>query len=623
MKPVFLPIIWVETVIMTRLFTFCIVAAILFGGIAGEMPLVPALGALALAAGSFAFEYWDFLSKRFPESAEASCLLEAAAICLGLGATNLANQLGFMAAIPFLLRATWVKESAVRDTVALAIIVLFSGWSEKAAILPSAMTVTQALATAAIIWFAISTENPLTEGAKREASSTLALELGGQDETMRVLELREQNRKIQAQYSGLERRTAADRVKAELLDWRTGDGRHFKKLAAILQNSLNAKSITVYGIPDSKKGFLEVGSTGTVEQMPRVIDVSFLAAPIVIREHAEKAIRQLAGSESGALHTALLIHRGRIAGLVALFDEPAQISVHERTMEEVGPALAYCLIEGKEAESLLVRAQEAELIADFAQRPAGELGTAGALAVAGDLVESLGVDGCVIWDVAENPPSVMAQIGLDPLDLMSFGSMNGVAGWIRNGGHEILVEDARADERFDRSTVLRKRVGSVAILPMISSGTLSGILVVWTRASFGITAAMLRVLRATMPIALKRIFGGYATVKPGLIDPVSFWQLSRGPGSFVEIDFGTSEASRSDELRTCRRKLLAAIFTRLPEGGIISRRPTGTIIAFLPGIDEVRAGRWASALQPYMTQEFGMKTSTSVSRHSLTAPSAA
>lgn len=608
---------------MTRLLTFCIVAAILFGGIAGEMPLVPALGALALAACSLAFEYWEFLSKKFPEAAEASCLLEAAAICLGLGSVNLASQLGFMAAIPFLLRANRVKDSTLRDTAALVIIVLFSGWSEKTSLVPSVMTIVQAVATGAIIWFALSTSGPSDQ--LMTASTELARFPEGdtQDETIRFLELREQNRRIHAQHEDLSRRTSADRVKADLLEWRASDGKTFKKLATILQHTLNAKSVTVYAIPDSKRGLLAIGSAGVVDLSPRIIDVSFLAAPIVIRERAEAAIRQVAGPDHGALHTSLLIHRGRIAGLVAVFDEPTNMSTHERILEEVGPSLAFCLIEGKESESLLVRAQEAELIADFAQRPSGEVGTAGALAVAGDLVESIGIDGCVIWDVAENPPSVLAQIGLDPLDLMSFGSMNGVPGWLRSGGHEILVEDARADERFDRSTVLRKGVGSVAILPMISSGTLSGIMVVWTKNSFGITAAMLRVLRATVPLALKRIFGGFASVKPGLIDPVSFWQLSRGPGSFVEIDFGTSPPADAEELRACRRKLLSAIFNRLPEGGIISRRPTGTVVAFLPGVDETRSARWANALQPYMAHEFGMKTSTSVPRQSINAPSAA
>ena len=114
---------------MNRIFTYLLIGALLFTGIAGYLPISPAIGAVCLAALALVFESWDALSKRFPESPEASSLLESVAICLAFGAVHLASQLGFMAGIPFLLRSSRLRDSAMRDSAALTLILLLSGWS--------------------------------------------------------------------------------------------------------------------------------------------------------------------------------------------------------------------------------------------------------------------------------------------------------------------------------------------------------------------------------------------------------------------------------------------------------------------------------------------------------------
>jgi hypothetical protein len=46
---------------------------------------------------------------------------------------------------------------------------------------------------------------------------------------------------------------------------------------------------------------------------------------------------------------------------------------------------------------------------------------------------------------------------------------------------------------------------------------------------------------------------------------------------------------------------------RLPQGGVLTRRDSGTLMAFLPGADDSSAARWAAGLSDLADKTWGMR----------------
>lgn len=596
------------------IFAYLLIGAGCILGMSGQVRWTEAAAVIGIASLAVGLTEWNNHTGKFAEAPEATAVLESAAVCFVLGSLGLGGSLGFLAAVPIVLRGGRVRAAALRCAGAVTALVLLTGWAEQPNMIPPIPVFAQAAGAGILVAMVLyesdrrssSETESTTTTAEIEASSTATSALPPRDSII-LLQAREEARKAQTAYSDLERRQRTDRIKAALLDWRLSSSNAPKRLAKALFDALDVGGLALYGVPDSRRGFFCAGREGAGPISTSPLAVVLHASPIVIREQAEQAVRHLPGGDALPSAAALLIHKGRIAGLVALFDERlANLDSCRETIEAASSVIAATMLESRDLEQLASRVEISEATAEFAQRATSTIGADAALAVVSDLVEALGIDGCTVLDLSDEKPKVLAQEGIDPLDLMSFGSMNGAAGWCRAGAREIVVEDARADERFDKSAVLRAGIGSVMAMPLITSGRLTGLLTIWKKEPNGLSLTNLRLMRELAPIAVKRIFGGFASIKAGLVDGTTFWELSQGPGSFVEADLGIAPAEEADELRTARRRMLRAIMTRLPEGGMVTRRSGGTLLVFLPGVEEDRAARWAQALHPYVDRQFRM-----------------
>ncbi len=421
--------------------------------------------------------------------------------------------------------------------------------------------------------------------------------------------LRERYRSLRTEYRDLERSTHASKSVASLAEWRFDADRTISTLAKALKEVARVKGAALFVVPDARDGFTLAGSYASPITEECTLPVSLQASPIVMRDSAERIIRSLNEGPTTRLATVILTDRGRLVGLAALFDDDRSVlEAGIDAVQNVAQFVANVLQDEHVTQRLRERVAQLELLNRFAGRTSDGTDRETATGICEDVAAELGLDGCAIVDLTGVEPKPLGCLGDSVTEILGFPGGPDLRGWMGAGAQEVVIDDARKDERCDEVAALRRGIGAMMVQPLISSGSLIGAVVSWTAKRRGISSIAMSTLRALSPHVIRQVFGGFAGTKPGIVDANTFWHGTQGPGRFVEIDLGRTTAAEAPKaLQEARRLLITTAMGRLPQGGLITRRSAGTLLAFLPGYDELAASRWAEALRPHAHEQWEMR----------------
>ena len=567
------------------------------------------VGGLACGLGVVAILIEAFLMANDSSSSdgwEGLILVESAAIVVLLAGLHLAIGAGFLVLIPFIARHH-AAEIGPRTAFVAAALILFAGWAGGRGWMPSTPEIATAIGIAAMAWLIDRSKPAMPTYLQAPVPAAFAPIQGAPDELYESL--RERYRGLRGAYKTLELDSAASRAVVTLAEWRSDDDRTQVGLAKKVREIAGVEGAAIFVVPDARDCFALAGSSGTAPTDAFTLPVSLQASPIVLRETAERELRAASSRATSRIATVLLTDRGRLVGIAALFDaDRSVIEAGVAAVERISSYVAGVVRDEHETLRLRERIAQLELLNRFTGR-AREGSTADtATSICGEVASELALDGCAIVDLTGTPAKPLAAVGDAVTDLLTFPGGPDLRGWMGAGAPELVIDDAREDQRCDEALALRRGVGSLIVLPLVSSGSLIGALVSWTTKRRGISSVAIGTLRALAPVVLRQVFGGFATSKPGLVDADTFWHGTQGPGSFVEIDLGrTSGSSAPPDLQEARRLLLTSALGRLPYGGLMTRRTAGTLLAFLPGYDETSAQKWAVALRPFAEERWEMR----------------
>ncbi|MHB8636804.1 MAG: GAF domain-containing protein [Fimbriimonadaceae bacterium] len=566
------------------------------------------VGSLACALGVAAIAIEAFLTDKGSTSSdgwEGLILVESAAIVVLLAGLHLSVGAGVLVLIPFIAR----RQSAdigPRTSFVAAALVLFAGWATGRGWAPAAPEIASAAGVAAVAWL-ISRTSPAALTLVAAVPAAFAPIQPTPDELYESL--RERYRKLREAHKNLELEVAASRAIVSLAAWRSDDERTPSGLAKTVREIAGVEGAAIFVVPDARDGFALAGSSGTAPNDVFTLPTSLQASPIVLRETVERELLGAGPVPTSKVAAALLTDRGRLIGVAALFDaDRSALEAGVVALERISSFAAGVVREEHEARRQRERIAQLELLNRFTGRSTENTPADAARTICDDLASELTLDGCAIVDLTGSTPKSMAAVGDEVTDMLKFAGGVDLRGWMGAGANELVIDDARDDQRCDEALALRRGVGSMMVQPLVSSGSLIGALIAWTTRRRGISSVAIGALRALSPFVLRHVFGGFATTRPGLVDADTFWHGTQGPGSFIEIDLGrTSEPSASQELQEARRHLLTTALGRLPAGGLMTRRSAGTLLAFLPAYDETSAQKWAVALRPHADERWEMR----------------
>jgi hypothetical protein len=545
---------------------------------------------------------------------EGIVVLESVAIVVTLSALAMTYECGFLAAAPFVARRKHLNSVGPRTGYLAGLVVLFGGWSNASGWIPGTMEWVQSAGAAILAyWFwkasldLIVVEHSSVPAAFAPLSHVVTSASTDVILDDRYLSLRESYRKLQHSFEDLSKKSENHRAIVALARWRFDDEHTLGGLARVLMELSGIGGVSVYNVPDSRDGVALIGAAGTAPGDVRTLKINLLNSPILIREAAERDLRFAVGTNHD-LGTVLLLERGRVAGLVVLVDQDGGNLERGRSIVDgVATVIARLLRDEKETRHIHERLAQAELISQFATRKPVGSSRDTARMLTSDVASELGLTGCVVFDLSGSEPTPLGGVGEHVVDVLEFATGKGLFGWAATGAHEVLIDEARDHVNCNSSHAVRQGVGSIFIQPLVSSGSLTGAMVSWTAKGHGISSVILSTLRSLAPQVLRQVFGGFGSAGTGLVDADTFRHASQGPGSFVEIDLGSDPSgTATQQLNDARRRLLAAALGRLPQGGVLTRRDSGTLMAFLPGIDEAGAARWTATLSDYAERTWSM-----------------
>jgi len=567
------------------------------------------LGGLACGLGVVAILAEAFLMGNDSTNSdgwEGLILVESAAIVVLLAGLHLAVGAGFLVLAPFIARRHHA-DIGPRTAFVAAVLILFAGWATGRGWMPSAPEIASTIGIAAMAWLFNRFAPAMPTFLQAAVPAAFAPAQPAPDELYESL--RERYRSLRGAYKNLELESAASRAIVTLAEWRSDDDRTQAGFAKKIREVAGVEGAAIFVVPDARDGFALAGSSGTAPSDTYTLPVSLQASPIVLRETAERELRAASSRATTRIATVLLTDRGRLVGIAALFDaDRSVIEAGVDAIQRISTFAAGVVRDEHEALRQRERITQLELLNRFTGRASEGAPAETAASICDDVASELTLDGCAIVDLTGTPPTPMAVVGDPVTDLLIFPGGPDLRGWMGAGAPELIIDDARDDLRCDESLALRRGVGSLIVLPLVSSGSLIGALISWTTKRRGISSVAIGTLRALAPFVLRQVFGGFATTRPGLVDADTFWHSTQGPGSFVEIDLGrTTGPTASRELQDARRNLLTTALGRLPYGGLMTRRSAGTLLAFLPGYDDASAERWAVALRPHADERWEMR----------------
>lgn len=532
---------------------------------------------------------------------------DSGVVALILAEAGLLQSLGFAVLLP----AAWTAFRFGSDPIAMAPMV--SGWMLIGANLFNGPGWTPMIMSQAALTLGIgllSGRKPKTVKV-REIVEVRAENSDDNSNYHEYFELREKFRVLRDHASELERKGRSDRIFVllnEVLEDSTQAnlGTMSNKLCEILR----IDGLIIHSLNNNLGKLIVQTAAGELPSQIRdaAYDIPSYMGEWQLRDKLSAAmIANRLPEDSEHSTTIILKFRGRIVGTLSLYDKiKHRIAEAAEIANEIAEHLAKIVRAQDRSEESKKRLKQAELLYQLAGVGQGaDSATTLCNRIIRELFDALRVDHLSICSVTEGDASLLAQQGpnLNAIADLSLPSGNGIEGWLAALAPEIVVLDGRNDGRLDRTQVLKKRIGSLAICPVLINDTIYGYITASTNRVFGIDATTLESLRLIsheLSQSLGRILNGHQD-NSGLTMPGEFHKRINDTqmGFLVYLD-----VLRKDEIiesfgrpafDMSLKKLSSHLRAQLPHNGMVCRRIEGDFVAYLPTEDEGFARKWATS----------------------------
>ncbi|MBS1713641.1 MAG: GAF domain-containing protein [Armatimonadetes bacterium] len=420
-------------------------------------------------------------------------------------------------------------------------------------------------------------------------------------------ELREKYRTLRQHASEIERRSKRDHVTARLVGGNQAEGLSLASLANRLREIFGVEGLTLYALDDSLDLLVVRAASGDVPVA--VSDSSFPVPEFVsewqLRDRLTDAVKALKTPEN-AQQTATVVLKdcGRIVGLLALFDGvKTKVSDAAESARDASEAIARFLKGATARDRETKRLRQSELLYMIASTVHGaETATTLSHRIAREVWESLAVDHLSIEFFGHRGARSVQGSAFPLIASMSFDEGTGLEGWKSSGGPEIVIDDARQDDRAPRETALKHRIGSFFAVPVRHDGETVGIITTGTHRAQGVDADAIEAVRI-VAAELGQAYGRAEGSSPGpggLATPIEFHEAVKDAdeGFFVYLDVlkrdESVEAFGRVAVDKAVRRLAHRLRSLLPSGGLLCRRPEGDFVAFLRTSNEEEVRHWAA-----------------------------
>lgn len=423
-------------------------------------------------------------------------------------------------------------------------------------------------------------------------------------------DLRDKFRTLRDHASELERKGRRDRWAVQLAEAVESEGEpSLTALAKKVQELCDVDGLTLYAFSQTTDRLVVHGVAGDVPASAKdtAFEIPEFLGEWQLKERLTSAVQAIKSPENVAHSgTVLLKNRGRIVGMLALFDaSKAKLADACDSVKDSAEAIAKIIRLQLQRDDEKRRLRQAEILYNVAATSQGADDPASlASRICRELWETLRLDHLSIGFVEGQELVIAASQGANFkfLDSVPFGQEKGFAGWLQAGGPEVVMLDARDDERFPREEALKKRIGSVVLVPLAFSEEVYGYMSIGSHRVHGIDSSTLEILRivaAEFSHALGRIVNGHRE-PDGLATPSEFHSCIKEAKQGIMVYL---EVLRRDELTETHgrpamefaaRKLATRLRALLPSGSVMCRRIEGDFVVFLRTQDEEFARAWAS-----------------------------
>lgn len=447
-------------------------------------------------------------------------------------------------------------------------------------------------------------ESPLPEVPEQQIENPL------QVDAQEYLEFRDSFRALTESARELEKRGRKDRSCVQLFEAAVRQSRApFAAIAATIQDLTGAEGVVVHTVSHAGDALVPRGLAGNVDDVlgEASLTIARRATDNEIEAQAKSSIASIRDQASSSVFVcAALKVRGKLAGLLTLFHSNAiELEASTRRANETIDFLSELLSDQMVREGENRRMKEAELLYTVATTTLGAASKASlACRVARDLVDAVKTDHLSIWTIEDGEARPLATEGteLQIVPEISFPQGKGVEGWLRSGGPLIKIDNARNDARVPSQEAVRRRIGSLLIVPLEFGTSPFGFLVATTGKPNGIDSGETETLRAVcaeLSQALARLESG-ARGPEGLATPREFYDIvqkgEEGHLVYLEVP-GREEIAESfgkPAVEHAIRRFAVRLRSELPVGAAMTRRNEDDYVVFIPSSDEGFVRRWAN-----------------------------
>ena len=424
------------------------------------------------------------------------------------------------------------------------------------------------------------------------------------------LEFRENFRALRDHAAQVERKSRKDRLGTSLLQAldTPGEGT-YQALAKKLCEISGAEGLTLYTMTQFGDRLVVQSVCGHV---PEKVHTASFEAPSSqsenqLRHKIDKMLLTMKSASKALQGGSVIVkNRGKVVGMISLFHGTSDgLDEARLRCEEAAEVLGSLLRMQMDRDEETRRLREAEILYAVASTSLGS-DTKSTLSnrIVRELWDVLNLDHLSIQTIDGNQAIPMATRGnnLDALGLMSFGFGPGVEGWIKSGSPELAMLDARGDMRLEATEAIRRRIGSLVVIPIQTSDQPEACLVAMSSRVHGIDAGQLETLRvigSELSHAMARISGENTEVH-GLASPKEFFKSvnEAKEGCLVYMQVlrreDLIETYGSAAVTHAIAKFANRMRAKLPAGAMICRRDEGDFVVLLRTADEQAASSWAN-----------------------------
>lgn len=529
-------------------------------------------------------------------------VLDSVFLSVALASAGQIDRFGFLALAPLV----WAVGSAGASAAAMAPLTVAGMLASANFLTPTGWTpalLGQALGVLTVGLLAHQRQKVVTVTEVVEIPVAAPVEAVPED----YLELRENYRSLRDHVRTVEERAKSDRLGSELARMIDSDDPDLpSQIAQRARAACGADGIALFVRPVGGDACVAFAGDGDVPQSSRdaAFDLRAAQNDSQLLAQVELALQPTGDQRSVAVEVLRL--DGKTVGIACVFArQPARLSEAWAALRAVAEDLAAALARMASRSAERRRLTQAETLYAVASVAAGAESPATLAArVVREIAEAVAVDHLSIHRLDGRDSVLLAQHGkpMRPVEEMSFAAGPGIEGWLGIGAPELVMTDARQDQRLPGEIALKRRIGSLVVVPLPGGDEPMGFLVAACHRLRGMDdrdVDVLRTVAAETALALERLVGP-SSGPHGLATPAEFARhlQTAGAGSLVYL-----EVVRADELRErfgapaldhAVRGLARRLRARLTQGGLLCRRSEGDYVAFLPEASDETARAWAN-----------------------------